>query len=91
MRERLRAAVHSLQQRNRHFQALQACFEEACARLASLQAEERSLQSQCSDTAGRRVMSFISLIPKKTGCSLVKMQKAPRTVALHMLKGMAVL
>ena len=91
MRERLRASVHTLRQRNRHFQALQASIEEGCARLADLQAEERGLQSQCSDTAGRRVMSFISLAPKKTGCSLVKMHKAFRTWSHTCSDGTAVL
>ena len=64
MRERLKASVHSLQQRNRHCQALQASNEEGCARLANLQAEEKSLQSQCRDAAGRRVMSSFSMAPK---------------------------
>ena len=57
MRERLKASVHTLQQRNRHCQALQASNEADCARLANLQAEEKSLQCQCSETAARRVMS----------------------------------
>ena len=70
MQERLKAFVHALQQRNRHCQALQASNEEGCARLANLQAEEKSLQSQGSDTAGKRVMSTISLDPEKTGCLL---------------------
>ena len=56
MRERLKASVHTLQQRNRHCQALQASNEADCARLANLQAAKQSLQCQCSETAARRVM-----------------------------------
>ena len=91
MRQRLKASVHLLQQRNRHCQALQAIIEEEGARLANLQAEEKSLQSQCGDTAGRRVMSSISVAPEKTGCLLLTMQEAPaRTLAVSQLKSMAV-
>ena len=63
MRERLKASVHTLQQRNRHCQALQASNEADCARLVSLQAEEKSLQCQCSETAARRVMASSTSAP----------------------------
>ncbi len=74
MRERLKASVHTLQQRNRHCQALQASNEADCARLANLQAEEKSLQCQCSETAAREVMSSFTLDPYQVeDCSLLKM------------------
>ena len=48
MRERLKASAHTLQQRNRHCQALQASNEADCARLANLQAEEKACSANAA-------------------------------------------